>query len=363
MRSKIGTKSRLAANILALILLILILINAPQVERHSERPERSPRRTPERTVEKPSPIVPTVVSDTSGTLDRVHTPVGTTETPAEGLRPPVVAALSEDISAPVQDDLSYGEDVTPVDSLGVDSEPIAAPSVDETAEDVDGEPEPKTEPAETEDAAVESSGLSPLSEDQELALQPAESASDAGDVELSPEVTPEEAVAEETTTLAQPDESGAIVVAESAETTPIEPIVNANLEVLGDRVYWLGPGHDAERELATVPDLDRLIVLAPIPGYRIHGFEHVATEIIPADPADLGKEAAEHFLHLTSTASGPVVVVVRPGAIGAAFFKGAYLLFNRKLSKEDMLREIGPELEMAGAAGDDIVHRLKRLKD
>lgn len=375
MRSKIGTKSRLAAHIIALVLLIIMLINVPGLERVSTQLEnQTPRKTGSRILDRTAPIMPISVSDSSATLDRVHIAADAAGTPAEGLRPPDASSASGE-----ETPRDSGESTTPA----VIEEP---PAATESPEDASGTPQSLPELTEMTDSAAVAGEDGP-----ELLAEPEDAGEGAGDEpgaaptplgeEGGIEADVPDESAEEGTSIqpdaldggtddgeksvaSQPDESGYIVVADSdVEGKPAEPIANANLEVLGDKVYWLGPRHDLERELATIPEIGSLIVIAPLPGYRMHGFEDIRTEIIPADLADLDQEAAEHFVYRTSNVTRPVVVAVRPGALGAAFFKGAYILANRNLSTEDMLREIGPELEDAGAAGDDIVHRLRRLKD
>ena len=139
------------------------------------------------------------------------------------------------------------------------------------------------------------------------------------------------------------------------------PLEHTNLEVLGAGVYWLAPGYDLQDGMAAIPEVKTLVLLVPLPGYQTDGIEHVKAAIIPADPGDLSEDAAAHFLHLTSGREAPVVVASLPGALGAAFFKGVYLMANRDLRPDAMLKEIEPELEEAGSARDEIIHRLIRL--
>lgn len=369
MRSKIGTKSRLAAHIIALILLIIMLINVPGLERVSTQIEkRTPRKTDGRILDRTTPILPVPVPDSSTTLDRVHIAADAVGTPVEGLRPPDATSASGG-----ETPRDSGESTTPAP---VEEQPPAVETPEDAAVEAPQSLPELPEVTNSTAAAVEEGTEAPVEpeeagEDAAAAPTPAGEESETevnGAVEegapVQPDAPPVEAGDGEKPVLSQPDESGYIVVADSdSEGKPAEPIANANLEVLGDKVYWLGPRHDLERELATIPEIGSLIVIAPLPGYRMHGFEDLRVEVIPADLADLDQEAAEHFVYLTSNVTRPVVVAVRPGALGAAFFKGAYILANRNLSTEDMLREIGPELEDAGAAGDDIVHRLRRLKD
>lgn len=185
-------------------------------------------------------------------------------------------------------------------------------------------------------------------------------------VAVVPEVTEVPAGAEEIPAepVSQPDESGALVVAPvdaGASETVIAPLKNANLEVLGDGFYWLSPRHDLEKELAAIPEVANLIVLAPAAEHAVAGFAHVKTDVLSAEPADLTRDAADRFVHLAGKKPGPVVAAALPGARGAAFFKAAYLLRGRDVSGDEVLGEISAELEEAGDAREEVVHRLLRL--
>lgn len=405
MRSKLGTKSRLAAHILALVLLIFMLVyTSPD----SKTVEDQPRRL------KPSvsinPAKPAPEADAAksgvGTLDRVHTPAVATRVEPEQLRPPAdPGAPRPERPAPPAPGIAAqtpGQPVT-IDSaaaLQPHAEPLRPPA---RTEDTPGDTLPDagdsgaqdkdnviTELHAAPDAARENDAAQPTAQPTDApetsATLSAEPATDAAAPEtVTPEQTADESAASQSEpaesedgsevedddaqpSASQPDESGALVVAAS-ETGAIKPIAaatplaNANLEVLGDGVYWLDPRHDLEKELAAVPELRSLILLAPLPGYHVQEFPHVKTEVIPADPADLTPDAADRFIHLTDGANKPVVIAVLPGARGAAFFKGAYLLHYRNMSPDDVLREITPELDDAGESRDDIVHRLMRLKN
>jgi hypothetical protein len=338
MRSNLGTKSRLAAHILALILLIFMLAHTSPDSQPLEEPQQQPRRrTPSVSA---YPDKPDEGADKAGvgTLDRVHTPAVATRVEAEALRPPSQPGAPRP-ARPAQPAPGIASE-TPAQAATIDNATPLRPHA---------EPLRPPEPAATDAAGIPAVNDVPAAEEGTAAPAPAETAM-------------------EQTAPPQPDESGAMVVA-APDTGAIKPVAaatplpNANLEVLGDGVYWLDPGHDPETELAAVPELRRLVVLAPLPGYRAQEFAHVKTEVIPADPADLTRDAADHFIHLTGGADKPVAVAVLPGTRGAAFFKGAYLLHHRAMTVQDMLREITPELDDAGDARDDIIHRLTRLKD
>ncbi len=418
MRSKIGTKTRLAAHLLALVLLIFMLVYIPPrvASEHAARPartvtaERRPVRERER--EAAPPLRPATAAartdqamshDPAATLDRVHVAPGRTVVPTEKLRPPVQAesgvvpaaagtgtaaavvtppvTTAPETTAPVR---AETEAVVPIpvpvepstaagESVATLEEPVSASSTgDETGV-----------PASVADNAVAPIESGSADENAATAVPPS-GAIGSGDVSLSPtdsisgsatgtvdgvaapgsvpngsSSVPEP----EEPPVSQPDESGALVVAETPPVRAAQLLPNASLEVLGDGVYWLDPRHDLEQELSAIPEVGELVLLTPLPGYRSTGFEHLKTEVLPADPADLTVDTAEHFLDLTTNHNRPVVVAVLPGARGAAYFKGVYFLRNRNLPLEDVLRELDPELQEAGGARDAIIHRLIRFNE
>ncbi|MCD8138583.1 MAG: hypothetical protein LUE17_02185 [Planctomycetaceae bacterium] len=396
MRSKIGTKSRLAAHILALILLIVLLVYGvpPQPSAYhplqpsvsippeptpaaeaapvqpvvpEEMPPSQPPVPPEPAV-VPIPVsTPVAPADPTATLDRIHSPADGESMPTGALRPPEPAAEPAPLDEtpapadpePVPEELP--EEAIPVEPMPEDAAPLADETVPTPVETLP-EPEPAAEPIES--LAVPEESAVPEETDEPIS----EPAPQAGPEPVAPAV-PDDAETTEQPAAAQPDESGSLVVAapETGEDAPVPataPLPRlANLEVLGDGVYWLDSGYDLEKELAAIPEIGTLVFLSPLPDHQSTGFEHVKTESIPADLADLDRDAAERYLHITSAEAGPVVTAVLPGARGAAFFKGAFLLANRKLDMEEVLRELEPELESAGEARDEIIHRLIRLQD
>lgn len=488
MRSKLGTKSRLAAHILALILLILMLvyltptIPAPELKPmrptiHTRQPEVVPARTPElsNTSGKPDPanasgasspsgsekisdnpdtsavsgtVKQSGQSDSSGqsplaqhaplgktdTLDQVKTPMVATRIPSSQLRPPGTAGASVNLVEPApsisaapaphvetlqetraarpiteslrprapaasqtaekddkevtrqslepeqpDDEIRHEENEghhDPHDDLPTPSsessheEDDDAKEMDEDAQALDSLPEAESGADEVIDELVSLSGSGGIGIEADDA-HPGEgehSESDAHGADRSYSGDDGSALAPsgDLQAVVQPDESGALIVAPSETAAPISaatPLANANLEVLGDGIFWLDPRHDLEKELAAIPDIGTLVLLTPLPGFQISGFEHVKIEAIPADAADIIHDSAERFLHVVSDASRPIVVAPLSGARGAAFFKGAYLLARRNLNQEEVMREIEPELEQAGEAREEIVHRLLRLTE
>lgn len=426
MRSKIGTKSRLAAHLLALVLLILMLVylapasrppeelktRKPSVATRKQSPvpsqsDKAPERAqPDGDLKNAAPLARHAPPGKSDTLDRSYTPVVATHTPAAQLRPPGAegAAAPDVASAPGitsgqplhSETLNESADVVP------HTEALRPPEKADSESASTEEPEelPASEDASVPPAATESNGpeapmeetpledpvVAPASEPAaatvaEETAQPENEAEKIEHLEQEPlrekiegesvevdrgaDEKDAESFPGDLPAAAQPDESGSLVVAApetgfSAPVAATTPLPNANLEVLGDGVFWLDPHHDLEKELAAIPEIGTLVLLAPLPGYRVSGFEHVKTEVIPADTADINHDSAEHFLHVTEDMKRPLVIAPLSGARGAAFFKGVYLLANRNLSIDDVLREIGSELDQAGEAREEIVHRLLR---
>lgn len=303
--------------------------------------------TPIDPVEHVEPVEPAAEPETPAVEPAEETPsADAAETPAE----PVEVEPAETTPVPESESESEttGGDVPSGDS----TDPITAIGPETSVE-----PLGSAEPSELPDPAdAPEEGAEPTAPEEERTDE-----EEKGEAVVSePEIVAEQPAAE------QPDESGALVVAapeeDSQAAAASSPLPNAaNLEVLDDGVYWLDSRHDLEKELASVSDLGTLILLAPLPGYRGPDVEAGATEMIPAAAADLTEDAAARFLHLTANSPRPVVVAALPGAHGAAFFKGAYLLVNRNLDAGEMLAEIEGELNEAGTAREEIEHRLMRL--
>jgi hypothetical protein len=165
----------------------------------------------------------------------------------------------------------------------------------------------------------------------------------------------------------QPDESGALKIAESDSTVPgsepdMAPLANGNLEVLGDGVYWLASGQNVVKGLAAVPEAKTLVLLAPDGKTELVAPEGLRVETIPARMSDIGVDAAERFLALVGGDGIPLVIAALPGTGGASFFKGAYLLLVRSKTMEEVFTAIAPDLPGSGAADEEIRHRLSRLR-
>lgn len=469
MRSKLGTKSRLAAHILALILLFLMLVYLPpnvpapselrpmRPSIHARQLETVPPKalvepvSPE-PIKPPKPVQPSPDADPAplarhappgkaDTLDKVKTKMVATHIPASQLRPPGAADVSASTSHPAPG-IAFSPKIhrETLQETGVHkpvTEPLRPPSTSsdhETLDENEGEgalptPSPFEDESETAHSENDSHGEDSVyfseleSSHEELREEVNNEPNDiAPQSNMNEEADEHEAIAavaailemdaktegdaqtdsaglagidhgtatrtdgdnehagsgddgsglssvpDERLVAAQPDESGALVVAppESGTSGPIAvatPLTNANLEVLGDGIFWLDPRHDLEKELATIPEIGTLVLLTPLPGFQVSGFAHVKTELIPSDSADIMHDSADHFLHVLSDASRPIVVAPLPGARGAGFFKGAYLLTGRHLTMEEVMREIEPELEQAGETREEIIHRLLRFSE
>lgn len=417
MRSKIGIKSRLAAHILALILLIIMLVYLAPPQSVRARPAAPAVQTaaasqPTTPAVIPAPVAPTPSANTAepaASESETNTGIGQEpalpaeqensgeKAPTESSEMPIAPQEQPDAAAP-------SEPATKAPPPDVAQETPATQESEQTDDVADSRVEEPSEPAESLQPATHSETEPPISSLSDAEPPAPETPSDEipdiveppfsePDVTPAPEASVDEipniveppysrpepsSVGDEQPAPNQPDESGSLVVAASDTGTAqsvVSPLYNANLEVLGDGVYWLGSQHDAdlEKELKSIPGLSDLVILARLPGAKIHDIEHVKTTVIPSDTADLSLDAAERFLHFTSdrakhhiTDNSPkpvVVVAAQSGARGAAFYKGVYLLFNRNLSFEEIEKEIEPELEEAGPARDEIIHRLKRLKN
>ena len=339
MRSKLSTRSRLAAHILALILLIIMLFSIAHPPPGASIPPAPAARQ--------SPVAaPSAPAGPAASRPEITGPqLAGSETVEEGSRSLVISDAPLHPPEKIVNGGNVSSSSAPVAETGNDA-PAAKPS----------EPEKTlSEPAPALPDAKKPESTAPAPQSMDT---PPEAAKPTDSV---PAPTSETAAGSPTT-----DESGSPLMTPETEptgkTSVLAPLANgANLEVLGDGVYWLDPRHDLKKELAAVPEIGTLILLAPLPGLPTQGFEHIKTEVISADAADLGQDAAARFIHLASTSPKPVVAAALPGAVGAAFFKGAYLLVSRGQGTEKTLEDIKPELAEAGSAAEEIVHRLLRL--
>ena len=165
----------------------------------------------------------------------------------------------------------------------------------------------------------------------------------------------------------QPDESGELRVAEGTGGRPEQVAVplprDAGLEILDDGAYWIGPGDAQKEKIGHLPAGTRLVYLVPEGELQLPDVGPLSAESIPAVGDGLDADAAERFLRALrhhKTGDGAAVVVL-PGAWGAAFFKGAYLMAARGLGLDAAVVELEPDLEKAGEHREEILHRLSRL--
>ncbi|MDR1535060.1 MAG: hypothetical protein LBU64_08185 [Planctomycetota bacterium] len=191
-------------------------------------------------------------------------------------------------------------------------------------------------------------------------------------------------------TEADPEKQTPSIPEESIEGTLIPAPPLAGLESMDGRVFWLAAGEDITAGLAAVPKINRLILLVPEPEVGNQIWEagknmpdNLKVEIFPAGMNNIGIDAVEHLLYLVNEApvsglglkeaeypaSGmetdrpPLLIAALPEAGGAVFFKGALLLLIRGLEVDEAFRILAPDLERAGTFGEEIRHRLSRLKD
>lgn len=267
----------------------------------------------------------------------------------------------------------------------VEAEPAPGEESDKTesAPPSDGEetaaeaqdPAPAAEPvaAEPEDgqAAISAREEEPAAADQVQAgddVSPTPETTPVPPGEAAPPETGEEektdAEAEQPLPM-QPDESGALVVADGEASRPEEAALPlpeaAGLEVLGDGVYWIGPDGLADK-IPHLPENTRVVALAPTTDSPSLNLGIALYDVIPAVGENLDADAAERFLRDLQVKPGEsAVAVALPGAWGAAFFKGAFLLAVRDADPDAAFAELEPELGLAGERRDEILHRLRRL--
>ncbi|MCC8189658.1 MAG: hypothetical protein LIP77_03335 [Planctomycetes bacterium] len=172
----------------------------------------------------------------------------------------------------------------------------------------------------------------------------------------------------ETPARIQPDEGGYLVVAAADAAVPqtaTTPLPETGTQVLGDGIFWIDSRHDGKTGLAGIGDIGTLILLAPAPDHPVADFAEYEPEIFAAGTDDATEASAEQFLDLVEQGAKPVVLVSLPGARGAAFFKGVYLLSRPNLDRaeavDDTLRQIEPELIDAADDREAIIHRLRSL--
>ena len=408
MRSRIDIKTRLAAHITALFFLIVIWscsgsyhrINSTMSEttkssriaiRASERPETFESVKP--------PIIPETQA-ISGPIQTPEAPVAAPPLGAAGNAEPAKSVPPETPEAPesvqtpeapvaapplgateaagnTEPDKSVSPETPEApESVQTPEAPVAVPSL-EAAEKADPDnsvlPEMPETPGPVQVPEAQAQGIVQSPDGEKAPVPPIEPGFEAA---IDPGATVSEVPQAENAEKAietflaippQPDESGALKVAKDDPAVPapdldLAPLANGSLEVLDDGVYWFVSGDDVAKGLAAAPEVKTLVLLAPDRKAELGAPEGIRVETIPARLDDIGVDAAERFLALEGEDGIPLVIAALPGADGAAFFKGAYLLLKRGRTLEEVFEAIAPDLPVDGAADEEIRHRLSRLQ-
>ncbi len=249
------------------------------------------------------------------------------------------------------------------------AEDVADAAVSSEAEQVEKIAVDKKDDSETAVAPAAGSDAGPVSTSEPDVSAPEKQdgekgAPAAGDAD-SPESAPA-AGAKETPAVVQPDESGAITIVENdgSENEPdAMPLHDdSGIGVLGDGVYWIGPGADLAAKLPNLPENASLILLAGSAPAPAETLAFPVADVIPAVGSGLNADNAERFLRaVRNQRDRSAVIGVMPDAWGAGFYKGVYLLAVRGLPLDETLAEIKPELDQAGDKAGEITHRLTRL--
>lgn len=398
MRSRLDIKARLAAHIVAVVLLILVWVSVeprPTLDSSRFAEGKSAHITLDPSLAEAkivtSPPAGEPAAAVSVEVPAVDTAAEAPESPAPPEEPEAPAAPPADETAipepepvappespepgpdepgatPEPAEPAAGAEVLPLPSaeimdrldagVAADSDPaVVLPPADTRGQPVSESPEVEAVPQPVETSVGEFTATNPVEalvpeEGAETPVPPAGQATEEAPAPEIPAETPE-------TETQQPDESGALVVAEDAVSGPASlPLPDAiGLEVLGDGLYWIGPENNAAEKLSKLPEGARLVALSPETG----GDDPSRTVILAVDDG-LSEDGAELFLRSVRVEPGDcAAVTVEPGAWGAAFFKAAYLVVARGMALESALAEIGPDLEAAGERRREVEHRLSRL--
>lgn len=318
MRSRLGIKTRLAMYVLGTGAFLFLLMNLEPAP---------PQPTP-------VPVAAAAPAQPQPAAEPAPAEPAAQPAPAKGLTPLVQLPPSP---LPVPE---------PAQKPAPEQTPAPAPAAEP-------KPEPVPEPKEAPEPA-------PQPEAEPAPIQPADPEPQPDPVPEPQPDTPAEPAPEPEAEPAQPDESGAIV--SEPDQAALAPLPAApNLHVLGEGMYWIDTPQNLEEELRPVlEEAGMLIFLSPTPGPVPAPMEYLRTETIAADVSDLTREAAEHFLYLCENAARrPVVAAALPGARGAAYFQGIYLLARREMPLDAVLTELEPALAQAGSARDAIVSSLR----
>lgn len=382
MRSRIDIKVRLAAHILAVVIVIFIWASVVPnqtfdssrfAEGETTQVSLGSPGTEKQEWTEPAPVVDAI--PVPGEKVAIQTPV--TPEDVVAVPPPV-----EQITEPVVDVVEPAPETPPQD-IPVET-PEDAPVV--TDPDVAPVEESVVEPPSVEEAIV-SDPIEPLSD--ELVVPPAEpeefsvpepTEEQISDIQVDPaDTVPEpeaepvqqediqiEPVAESDPVSPQPDESGALAVADTplpeAASLPLPEI--DGLEFYRDGLYWLVTADAEDERLGLLPNGTPLLYLygnkQSLPNAAL-----LNTQLFLADADTLTDDSAEQFLRVVDglrlRPAGLAAAVVLSDTNTSAFYKGVYLLVVQGLEFDAALAAIEPELQLSGDMRDEIIHRLRRL--
>ncbi|MDR3212204.1 MAG: hypothetical protein LBU79_09850 [Planctomycetota bacterium] len=411
MRSKLATTYRLAANLTAVVLFALIWraaspVDGPKTSGSFPSPARVDTSLPALATggtstpaeELPSPLdtsnlfVPT--GEAAGVLPTASEPLTAAGDAAGAGDSPVTTPDSggEIVSlAPDGPEVAEPPELSPDPEPATDASPVPpaeSPTVPaEEAPPATAAEAPPVPPEEGSPAAevakdeleATSTSLSPSPEEAVTAtLEPTLTTPtdeafrpDSGEntllsqpIAATPDLSPEaSSPSAEAPPLLQPDESGALRVAEQSHQPTTSLPHPGGVEVLEQNLYWLGSVDKLSAERANLPERLRLVILSPTPGEGPPVYAGLPALTLPALAGQLDNDAAERFLRAIQVTTGrEVVVAFLPDTRTAAFFKGAYLRVKKNPDPEQLLQEIAPELELAGEERGEIIHRLERLE-
>ncbi|MDR0363332.1 MAG: hypothetical protein LBJ46_11725 [Planctomycetota bacterium] len=282
------------------------------------------------------------------------------DTPTEPAIPDRSADKDEPISAVPENDAEPAA-TEPAVTAAIETTDVETETIPEAEPEPDGSDTETPAPTPTPSPAPVGTATSGAS---------AEDAPESGELEPAlPDEKPdqpEEVIAGDDKPAAlQPDESGALVVAEDASpATRVEivPVVDAGFEMLADGVYWLTDPAGVDGHMESIPPNARIVRLSASEKTARPAAGGSGAIALPTDLSCLGYEAAAEFLDLAfEKDDGPLVAVKEPGADAAAFYKGAFLLTATTPDLEQVLRLMESDLAESGQARDDVVRLLSRL--
>lgn len=387
MRSRIDIKVRLAAHILAVVIVIFIWSSVVPnqtfdssrfAEGETTQVSLGSPGTGKREWTEPAPVVDAI--PVPGETVAIQPPV--TPEDVVAVPPPV-----EQIPEPVVDVAEPAPETPPQDlpvDMPEDAPVVMSPDAETVVAPVE---EPVVESSPSVEEAVVSDAIEPLSD--ESVVPPAEPEEfsvpepveeQISDIQVDPaETVPEpeaepaqqedlqtEPTVEPDPVSPQPDESGALAVADTplpgAASLPLPEI--DGLEFYRDGLYWLVTVDAEDERLGLLPNGTPLLYLygskQSLPNAAL-----LNTQLFLADADTLTDDSAEQFLRVVDglrlRPAGLAAAVVMSDTNTSAFYKGVYLLVVQGLEFDAMLTAIEPELQLSGDMRDEIIHRLRRL--